>query len=123
MNELSEAQKNFIPHLLHHCDPKLAAQYTGMDEATIHKWMRDPVFKEEMRWRRRQIAERAIDMISNGVVDALKKLQNIIADGSEAQSLKAAISYVDFFLKGLDQRDIKDRMEAIESKLEDRKCN
>lgn len=100
---------------------KQAAQSIGMPETTAFSWLRKPEFAEEYKTKKRQTVAEASDYIMSRISAATAIIDNIMNDTETPAQvrLNAAKTILDTAFKTIEQRDILERLEALEAVAND----
>lgn len=115
-NQLTEEQRNFIPHVLEHVFPERAAKAVGIEATTALKWMQSAAFRAELDKQRKLSAinvmhflERYANKAVIALVDMLSESNN--NDGLRIKAADAILSHTIEFRK---LYGIETRLEALE---------
>lgn len=113
---LTSRQERAIDALLH--DPTLAraAATVGINERTLRRWTRTPVFRSALLRARREAFSQAIGLTQRYApvaVATLVKVMNDTGAGASAKVTAAAI-LLKFGREGIELEDLAERVEALE---------
>ena len=110
-------QKRVLAALL--TEPTIAAAATRarVGEKTVYRYLRDPVFKTELRTRQDAVIAGVVAGLSGLAGSAVEVLGTIMADTSipPATRARCAIAALDQLVKLVMVRDLQDRVEALEN--------
>jgi hypothetical protein len=100
-----------------------AAQVSGISEATIYNYLRDPEFKNEYRSARRATVENAVSQMQNAMSEAVGRLKELMFCENPAVAARCAQIIYENSLKGLEILDLNERLEILENAVntEDKK--
>ena len=122
--KLSAKQEAALVALLAQPTLSHAAQACGLNEKTLRRWLKQPVFAEEYRTLRRQMTQQAIaqaQQVSGQAVLVLRALM-MSNDAPASARVAAARSILELAMKGLETEDLLQRIEALEAHSEQRQC-
>lgn len=94
-----------------------ASAAIAVPETTIYNWLRKPDFKKEYEDRRRQMVDDASNYLQVKLNEATTTILSIM-DDKEAPSqtrLNAARTVFEYCHKFIEQREIIDRLDALEA--------
>ena len=92
-----------------------AAKVSGISEATIYNYLRDPEFKNTYRDARRQTVESAIAQMQNAASEAVERLKELQHCENPAVAARCAQIIFENSVKGMETTDILERLEKIEN--------
>lgn len=117
--ELTATQARALEALLTSPTIEKAAQATGVDKTTLHRWMKQPDFAQAFRAAKESLVESALtglQAISGEAVEALhNELSNPLAKPSER--ISAARAILEYALRHREEVEIDKRINAIEEAL------
>lgn len=115
MSSLTDAQRNFIPHVLEHVFPETAAIKTGLDEQIAKKWMIDPSFRHELDRQRKLAAQNVMWHLERYANKAIATLVDLLADtNNENVRIKAADAILTHTIEFRKLYGIEERIDALE---------
>ena len=97
-----------------------AAKACGVDETTLWRWLQNPDFQVAYRQARRQVVEKAIVELQRACSDAVKTRTRNLNCGQPAVEFSAARVILDQAMKGVELSDLVERVEQLESSLDER---
>jgi hypothetical protein len=92
-----------------------AAAKAGVGEATVQRWLRDPVFLATYRAARRMVIESAVGRLQQATEKAVATLERNLACGQAGSEIRAATAIIDAAIRGVDQLDVVYRVEVLEA--------
>lgn len=100
---------------------KEAAASVGVPEATCYRWLREPDFSEEYKQRKRQAVAEASDYLQSRINAAAQIIDEIMNDTETPSQvrLNAAKTIVDTGFKVIEQKEILERIAALEALAND----
>lgn len=100
---------------------KAAAASINMPETTAYSWLRKPDFNEEYKRRKRETVAEASSYITSRISAAAATIDEIMNDTETPSQvrLNAAKTIIDTAYKIIEQRDILDRLDALEAAAND----
>lgn len=95
-----------------------AAARAGVAPKTIYKWLRQPVFTEELRRVQNQEIDQAAARLAGGLSEALDELYSLMTGAkSEAVRRQAVTEWFDRTHQFIELRDLEQRLAALEARL------
>ena len=120
--ELTGKQINAIPHLIASKTLKEGCKKAGVSRKTLYEWLKDPVFKEELRAQRDVIIEEAIEDLRGNLTKATETLIDLLKNAdSKALKRYVAKDIIDYVMKARELGDIEERLVKIERIILERK--
>ncbi len=115
MSALTDAQLNFIPHVLEHVFPETAARRTGLDEFVAKQWMTNPSFRHELDRQRKLAAQNVMWHLEKHANKAILTLVELLKEEqSENVRIKAADAILTHTVEFRKLYGIEERIEALE---------
>jgi hypothetical protein len=112
---LSARQEKAIAALLTEPTIAAAAKKAGIGEATLYRWLaEDEHFENAYRAARRSAVEGAIGGLQRASEGAVSALERNLTCGLPSVEVRAAVSILDYSLRGIDRYDILERLETLE---------
>ena len=96
-----------------------AAKEAGLAEATLHRYLKDDVFKAAYREAKREVVEHAICQLQRSAGKAVKALSAII-DEQEAPAsarVSAAKTILEMAMKAVEIQDLEKRITELEKRV------
>ena len=99
---------------------EMAAEKSGLSEATVYRRLQDAGFRREVSRQRRQYVEVIVSRMVRSATLASVELEKIIRDeeASTSDRLKAIRTALDFGGRWMDRGDLGDRVLMIEEEIE-----
>ena len=94
-----------------------AAQVAGISEATAHRRLRKPGFREQIQEARSEMMNRAMGRMADGMAAAADVLVELLSAENESVRLSAARSLLDLGAKIRDTCEFEDRLRALEQRI------
>src|SRR6516225_7870764 len=105
-SKLTRKQEALVAALLTEPTHAAAAATAGVSEATLHRWLRLPVFRAAYRRARRQLVESAIGRIQAATGQAVDTLTAVARGGAkDGDRVRAAVALLDHAFRGLADAD------------------
>jgi len=119
---LTGKQINAIPHLIASKTLKEGCKKAMISRKTLYEWLKDPVFKEELRAQRDVIIEEAIEDLKGNLTKATETLINLLKD-TDSDSLKRYVAkdIIDYVMKARELGDLEERLVKVERIVLERK--
>lgn len=113
---LNAKQEKALLALLSCGEVKQAAKDSKVGEATLWRWLQEPLFQTQYRAARRQLVEVALLQLQSDGTKAAKVLREIAEDKTAPASARvsAAKTILEQSIKGVEQLDVLERIEALE---------
>jgi len=83
---------------------------------TLNRWLNEPEFKADLEAAKSQMLNNAIDKMVALSFESVEGLQVIAKDSNAASSARVTAwrSILEFALRGMEQREIKDKLDKLE---------
>ena len=118
--KLTTKQAKAIPLLLAAKNYEEGCKAAKISRTTLHSWMQDEAFASEFDHQRNEIVEAAFGMISQNIEKAVSTLVGLLDTGDDRVKRLAAKDVIGHFLKHKEIRDMEERIELIEERLDKR---
>jgi uncharacterized protein (UPF0147 family) len=117
--KLTGRQEKALLALLTTGEIKRAAEVSNVGEATLHRWLLDSEFQARYRAARRQLVESALAQLQSDGTKAATVLREIAEDKQAPANARvsAAKTILEHSIKGVEQLDTLERIEALEQML------
>jgi hypothetical protein len=116
---MTESQIEALPALVAHACVSEGCKEAGISRKTYYEWLdRHPAFREELKARRRAIAEAALSGLMSRVEKAIDTLDALLCSDSDAVRRSAARDLLDLTFRLREADDIQARVERLEEMLE-----
>ena len=115
MAELTEVQRDFIPHILQNVYPDVAARSCGIDEHTAAKWMQLPEFRRALQEARKASAQHVMYALEKYANKAVRALVECLSDDKpDSTRIKAADSILSHTMEFRKIYGLEERLEQLE---------
>lgn len=116
---LSTKQENAIVALLNEPSVAKAAQASGLNQKTIHRWLDEPVFSRAYRKARRESFAQAVAATQRYAPVAVQTLAKIMADPTLSASARvsAATALLKFSRESIELDDLATRVDDLEKSM------
>lgn len=118
---LSAKQKKFIPEYLKTGSIKTACKKGGITENTYQNWRDDADFMAELKKQEDILYNTSIDKLKNALPDAIDTLKTLLKDEASSIQLRAACAIIDNSVKLIENKELQERIEALEAATEEKK--
>ena len=115
--KLSPRQIRVIPYLLVAPSIEEGCKLARISKAAVYEWLKDEVFRQELKRQRDEIIERALDSLKSNIAKAGETLVKHLDSERENISIRAAESIIEFAQKALEHEELERRIEALEARL------
>lgn len=115
---LTQKQKLAITaYLLTGC-AKTACKKAKVTEQTWQHWKnKDEEFKEELKKQQDNVYNASLDKLKGALPDAVDKLKDLLVDEQSSIQLRAACALLDYSVKLVENKELKERIEALEANI------
>jgi hypothetical protein len=115
--KLTAKQERALVALLDCGEMKRAATTSGVNETTLWRWLQQPAFQARYRAARRQLVETAIAQLQSDCIVAVRVLREVAEDREAPASARvaAAKTIIDGAVRGVELRDLAERVENLEA--------
>jgi phage terminase small subunit len=111
---LSTKKQRAIVALLSSPSMTEAAAQAGVTTKTLERWLRDEDFVREYRVVRSQVMETAVARIQHAATEAVEALRrNLVPPASPSVQIRAAVSILEFSVKGVEFYDLVQRVDEL----------
>jgi len=118
---LTPRQRRAIPLLVASRTYTEGIEQAGINRTTLYKWLKDPVFKEELDRQREELAGEAFGILSQNVNKAVETLTGLLDSGDNRLKRLAANDVIGHFHEHKEITELWKRLETIERAIEDRR--
>jgi hypothetical protein len=115
--ELTSKQKRALPYLLEARSIEEGCKRASVSKATVYEWLKDDVFRNELKRQRNLIIDSAADTLKANIAKATETLVKHLDSEHENISIRAAESIIEFTQKALEHEELERRIEALEARL------
>ena len=112
--ELRPNQIEAIPHIITSNSTAEAARLADVSRSTLHRWMRDPEFRDALEDVRREAAELARNQMSGLLVKAIATLSDVMDSSNDRARTDAARTVVYAILKAEEYKNIEQSLERLD---------
>lgn len=116
--ELTDRQEYVMPYLLSCPTQKEAAKNAGLSEKQLTQWFKNPLFKEELNNRRKEVFEDSMQKIQGATLEAINTLVDLMKDEDSRVKLSACDKVLSYSFKSKEIFEICNRIEQLELKIE-----
>lgn len=116
--KLSRRQLKAIPFLVGSPTYTQGCEKAKINKTTLYKWLKNPEFKVELDRQRSEIVEAAFGMIAQNIEKAVSTLVGLLDTGDDRVKRLTANDIIGHFLKHKELRDLEERIERIEERIE-----
>jgi len=111
-----------IPFLLASPSTEEACRRARINKTTVYEWLKEEVFRQELKRQRDTIIEQALDSLKANIAKATETLVKHL--GSREQiSIRAAERIIEFTQKALEHEELERRIKALETRLTQQEGN
>ena len=96
-----------------------AAQRAHVGRTTLYAWLRNPVFRDELKRRQGEVFDVALGRLKSLAGNAIKGLGELLEAKSESVKRSACRDILDAALKVKDLHDMDERLATIEKHLKE----
>jgi hypothetical protein len=118
---LTERQVKAIPHLVASTSYEKGCKAAGISRNTLYEWLKDPVFKAELKSQRDQVIESALDVLKGHISGAVEALVGLLSTKNEYLKRTVANDIIEHVLKGRELEDLEQRIANLEKILTEKK--
>ncbi len=113
---ITPKQRNALESLLTQPTIRAAAAESGISEATLRRWLNDPVFSAAFTEARERLFEGTLTALQKASGDAVKCLHTIVNDEDAPASVRvnAAGKVLDLALRSREQLYLTERLQKLE---------
>ena len=117
-DEMTAVQDKAITALLSSVTVEAAAKKAGVSDRTLHRWLKEPAFRQSYLAARRLVMEQAVGSLQRASLGAVEALVRNLKCGVPGTEVRAAQVILDAGTKGVEMMEFEDRLTAIEQTLE-----
>ena len=114
-DSLSQRQLVALPYIVAEPTISEAARAAGIARMTLTRWMRDPVFREELERVRRNIAEFAFNELEGLTIKCVVRLQQLLDDPDPNVRHRALRTGLSTSINFRNQKEVQHKLELIEN--------
>ena len=113
-DSLSQRQLVALPYIVAEPTISEGARAAGIARMTLTRWMRDPVFREELERVRRNIAEFAFNELEGLTIKCVVRLQQLLDDPDPNVRHRALKTGLSTALNFRGQKEVQRKLELVE---------
>lgn len=121
VNSLTGKQVVFLTHLLTARTVEQACGKAKIGRSTYYEWLKDETFREEITRQRRELVEEAFGLLKGTLIKAVEEMAKLLDETNPAIRRLACKDIIDFNFKAIELQEIEERLEKIESYIEENK--
>lgn len=116
MNSNEAKKEKAIEALLREPNTAQAAKAAGISEATMHRYLKEPAFREAYKRTRAQLLDNTVTVLMAVSLEAVKTLQAIMSDKESPVPcrLGAARSLLEWSFKSREMLEYEERLRVLE---------
>ena len=114
-DSLSPRQQVALPYIASEPTISEGARAVGIARMTLTRWMRDPVFREELERIRRNIAEFAFNELEGLTIKCVVRLQQLLDDPDPNVRHRATKTGLSTSLNFRNQKEVQHRLDLLEN--------
>ena len=120
---LTDKQLKTMPLLLDAKTNTEGCKKARIAPKTFYKWLKDPVFKDELKRQRDGINEDALESLKGSMAGAVTALRNLL-DTTNNDSLKRYVAkdIIDYVVKARELEDLDKRVGDLEETINNTEC-
>jgi hypothetical protein len=116
--KLTTKQTKAIPVLIAASSYEKGCKNARISKTTFYNWMQDETFATEFDRQRSEIVEAAFGMIAQNIEKAVSTLVGLLDTGDDRVKRLTANDIINHFLKHKELKDLEERIQQIEQRLE-----
>jgi len=120
VKDISHRQKVFIHTYLESKTIEDACRTARVTKQTVYNWLKDPLFKKEIETQREEFVNSAFHRLNAYLDRAIITYVNLLTSENEGVRRLTAEGIVDRILKFREQKELINRIDAIEKILSER---
>ena len=117
MNKLTPRQLKAIPFIVSSPTYTEGMQKAKVNRSTFYKWLKEPEFKAELDRQRNEVAAEAFGVLSQSLTKAIETLVGLLDHKDDRLKRLTAKDIIEHFLKHKELRELEERIDAIEQRL------
>ena len=115
--KLTDRQRRVIPYLLASPSIEEACRRARINKTTVYEWLRDEIFRQELKRQRDVVIARALDSLKANIAKATETIVKHLDSRHDNISIRAAEGIIEFAQKALEHEELEKRIGALEEKL------
>jgi hypothetical protein len=114
---LTARQKKLLTVLVGMTDLKAAANIAGVGRTTAHRWMKEPLFLEELTRLRDRALTEALSTVKSYTAQAAEELAKLLHTGDERLRRQICNDIMSHSLRIREVENLDHRVQALENKM------
>ncbi len=117
LDQLHAKQQDAVVELLNQPTVRKAAEAVGVNEKTVHRWLKDPTFSAAYREARRIAFRQAMSLTQRYAPIAIQTLAKVMTDekAPAGSRVSAAEAILRFSRDSIELDDLEERISALEA--------
>ena len=116
-------QARFLAHLLSTGNIERACKASKIGKAKAYGWLREESFQQELKTRRAEMVDSALELLQGASVEAVTRLRELLHCGKASTEARAAIAILEAAIKAKELGELERRITALERITEGRITN
>ena len=112
--QLTPEQEKLVMSLLSCSSIEKAATEAGVSRSSAYRYLKDPKFKAELRRRRAEVADCALDGLKAYASKAVENVGELLESENESVKRKATVDVITNVLRVRELEDVEERLERLE---------
>jgi len=114
---LTAKQARVIPYLLAAPSLEEGCKRARVSTVTVYGWLKQEVFRHELKRQRNELIERALDSLKANVSKATETLVTLLDSKSEPIRARAAEDIIEFAQRAIEHEVLEKRIQVLEERL------
>jgi hypothetical protein len=115
---LTRKQREAIPFLIGARSIEEGRKRAGVGKRTIHRWIRQPAFQNELEKSRDRFIDEALERLKGAVTQAVNVLAETMNGTDATLRVRASGMVLDYFFRVKEIQEFETRLKRIEEALE-----
>ena len=117
-NRLTARQEKLLSILAGNPNIQAAAKAAGIGRSTVHRWLKEPDFREELTRRRNMALTEAMNSVQAYTAQAVEELVKLLGSSNEWIRRQVCMDVLNCSHKIREVEQIEQRLDAIEKAME-----
>jgi len=117
-NGLTARQEKLLSILAGNPNIQAAAKAAGIGRSTVHRWLKEPAFREELTRRRNMALTEAMNSVQAYTAQAVEELVKLLGSSNEWIRRQVCMDVLNCSHKIREVEQIEQRLDAIEKAME-----
>jgi len=117
-NRLTARQEKLLSILAGNPNIQAAAKAAGIGRSTVHRWLKEPDFREELTRRRNMALTEAMNSVQAYTTQAVEELVKLLGSSNEWIRRQVCMDVLNCSHKIREVEQIEQRLDAIEKAME-----